>query len=264
MSKNILEEVPPIREAQRIGRMPVPHRKGELPSNQKQIDEYNRQRELRHKELQLKYIDKKKKEVQKAEKVFSSIRRAQDQLEDQVESNKIIAQAVVNSAKQKGEDDRQKTIDFVHNTKTALDATAAAIELTSSLGTLIRAYGNYKNWQNANRLKRGLINLLNRKTLTLQTAGLAADGYQFITADDTFNKYDNGAELIGGTAGIIGSSDYFRNTPMYGNYGNYIDTALDVVGVGQSAWDIGKYGYNKISPIFNLKSIEDLYKEKLQ
>jgi hypothetical protein len=74
----------------------------------------------------------------------------------------------------------------------------------------------------------------------MNTVGGVADGYQLVTADNTFDKIDNGAESVFDTAGIVGATNVVRSTPFFGKYRNAIDTTLDAMGYTAAGWDLFK------------------------
>lgn len=76
--------------------------------------------------------------------------------------------------------------------------------------------------------------------LGANAVGSLADGYQLLTADNKFDKYENGIELGGDVAGIIGGLDIVRNSNIFGRYSKPIDTTLDVTGLSAASWDILK------------------------
>lgn len=126
-----------------------------------------------------------------------------------------------------------------------------AAELTSSAGLLGRVYGNYRNWANsANKYKRGIINLLTENEKLLSGLGVASDAGQLMTENNPTESSINKVELPASTAGFIGTTDHFRNSSLYGNFGPRIDLGLDAIGVGQAIFDIGRFGYKNVaSPI---------------
>jgi hypothetical protein len=76
--------------------------------------------------------------------------------------------------------------------------------------------------------------------LFMNSVGGVADGYQLLTADNNFDKIDNGVESAFDAAGIIGATNIVRNTPFFGRYRNTIDTTLDTMGYIAAGWDLFK------------------------
>lgn len=128
--------------------------------------------------------------------------------------------------------------------KNVIDATMTVGELGFSGLSLLRAFGNYRNWKNGTKLAKRVINLLNKNQLPMQVGGTLIDGYQIY---DNFHNgdYKNGiyntASVIGGIGGSIGASDIFRSSQMYNPK---IDKYFDITGIMQNIGDYLKFGYD--------------------
>lgn len=154
------------------------------------------------------------------------------------------AELIHKSNQQAQHDAEQKRRAFARSLKTGLNATATAAELVLSGGTLLGAYGNWKNWvASGNKLKSRIANWLTSRQLPMQIGGAAIDGYQTYNAIQNENTRDaiyNATSLGLGTAGTIGAADVFRNTKPW------VDRALDAAGVTQASADIVKFGYDTL------------------
>lgn len=149
-----------------------------------------------------------------------------------------------NNVQEAIDNQEQERKEHARQVKNIVDATLTVGELGLSGLSLLRAFGNYRNWKNGSKLARGIINLLNKNQLPMQVGGALIDGYQTY---DNFQKgdYKNGIyntlSLTGGIAGSIGASDIFRTSNMYNPK---IDKYLDITGVTQNIGDYLKFGYD--------------------
>lgn len=75
----------------------------------------------------------------------------------------------------------------------------------------------------------------------MNTLGGIADAYQWFSADNSFDAWENGLETGTNAAGVVGGMNWFRNLPLYTKFGNTIDNVLDGLGYGAAAWDVVKY-----------------------
>ena len=138
--------------------------------------------------------------------------------------------------------------------KNFLRSLMTTAELGLSGASLLRAYGNWKNWANAtNVTKRGIINLLNKNQIPLQAGGTVIDGiqtYDDISNGNTAGAIWNGLSIGLGLAGTIGATDVFRNSKYFNPK---LDTFLDGAGLVQNAGDIGKFAWDTGYNYFNNK-----------
>lgn len=156
-------------------------------------------------------------------------------------------------AKVKGQDTYNKKITEWKDIKRGMDAAMTAAELLSAgqvVGSKIlpnfTTQGNTFFGQKVNSFINALTS--NNAHLTANTVGSIADGYQFLTANNRYDKIENGVELGADVAGIVGGLDVVKNSPLFGRYGNAIDKTLDVTGLSAASWDIIK----QIPPLSNL------------
>lgn len=132
--------------------------------------------------------------------------------------------------------------------KLGVDATMRAAELASAGYGVIRGAGHLFPSLSSLSTSRYFVPRVIGKAFTnvdypqllMNTVGGVADGYQLVTADNTFDKIDNGAESVFDTAGIVGATNVVRSTPFFGKYRNAIDTTLDAMGYTAAGWDLFK------------------------
>ena len=153
---------------------------------------------------------------------------------------------------------RQEKLDKTHELKMGLDATMTAAELlaagygvarglthlnrfmakqaTQSTGQAISrdAMRNLAKWDR--RVAR-----IDKPQVLMNGIGGTADAYQWYTADNNFDAWENGLETGANAAGAIGGMNWFRNLPYLRRIGgDKIDAVLDGLGYGAAAWDIVK------------------------
>lgn len=214
------------------------------------IDKMNKDRELF---LRTKEGQRKKRRVLDQDNSFTKnikIPKQTNSLNNVATINDLISAEIkkpaglsrdIQDAVDNQEQDRK---DKVQNIKNFANAVLTAAELGLSGASLLRVYGNYKNWKNGSKLARGVINLLNKNQVPMQVGGTLIDGYQTYN-DFQNNDYKNGIyntiSALGGVAGSIGATDVFRNSITYRPY---VDTALDAIGTTQNIADYLKFGYD--------------------
>lgn len=117
-----------------------------------------------------------------------------------------------------------------------LESAATAAELISGAYTL----GRLAHASNIGRNNRILNKLYgwDKGQMLANSLGATADGYQLLTSDNLWDTTENSLELTGGIAGIIGGTNWFRRTPLFGRYGNKIDDILDYTGYTAAGYDI--------------------------
>lgn len=168
-------------------------------------------------------------------------------MEQQAEETPFTGEEVREAA----EKQREEKLDKWRDIKLGLDATAEGIELLAAGYGALHGLGRLGRWLLNNKFRSSLstsalnrINTLGGLSDTVlpysSSAGSIADLYQFGTADNTFDRVDNGLESAFGVSGFIGSTDFFRKSPIYGKYGNVIDNVLDGTGYIGNTWDLIK------------------------
>ena len=195
--------------------------------------------------------------IKGSSKSFDDTRRIIPQINDQL-TNKQNLEKTIKVAYIKEEQERlekiQETKKHINNLANALEVVSGGYILSKGLGHLtkvgLRNLGTYYNQyglpiRNANnryiRLADNIDALLkqaDKGQVVMNSIGVGAD----ITQEATENtNWVNKAELVGGTAGIIGGLNIVRNTPWFGRHRKAIDTTLDVMGYGAAGYDIGDY-----------------------
>lgn len=163
-----------------------------------------------------------------------------------------------NQVVQAANEQRQEKLDKVHELKTGLDATMTAAEfmaagygITRGLAHLRRALAK-KATQSAGQTvsREAMINLakwnkrvaqIDKPQVLMNGVGGIADAYQWATANNSFDAWENGLETGANAAGVVGGMNWFRNLPYLRRIGgNKIDAVLDGLGYGAAAWDVVK------------------------
>lgn len=118
----------------------------------------------------------------------------------------------------------------VRHYKNMANAVSTAAELASSYFMIAKGLRDLKlirDWR-----------ILSDKAQTIMSGtGTAADFVQLNIADTPHEKLENAVELPFDVAGIIGGTNWARRTPLFGKYGDEIDTMLDIAGYGAALWD---------------------------
>lgn len=160
--------------------------------------------------------------------------------------------------KEAADNQRQEKLDRLHQTKNVIDATATVAEAAAAwYGILrglthLRRLGLRKATQSTGQAvsRQAMTDLANYNRLVqkvdapqvyMNGLGGGADLYQWFTANNTFDKYENGIETGMNTAGVVGGTNWFKNLPaLRAIGGNKIDAILDGMGYSAAAWDIIK------------------------
>lgn len=145
-------------------------------------------------------------------------------------SYKEASQKQVQKKQERWKEDKEN-IDMFMN---ALETATALYGLGKGAAKLLNLEGSsnkYLSWIGKNiDLPQGIMN----------SVGAVADGYQLLAGTTPWDRVENGVELTGDTAGIIGATNWLRRTPLFSRYGKYIDTTLDVMGYSAAGWDLFK------------------------
>lgn len=189
---------------------------------------------------------------------FDRLRRAQDSLSQGVNTEVATAKEIANASQQYANEQMEKKQQQMHDIKKGFDATATALEMGAAgytIGHLTIPRLVHTNTGIWSKVSDFFTN--SNAQLGANAIGSLADGYQLLTANNKFDKYENGIELGGDTAGIIGGLDIVRNSNIFGRYSKPIDTALDGIGMSAASWDILKnispfnYYYGKLKDFVN-------------
>lgn len=138
---------------------------------------------------------------------------------------------------------RQEKLDKWHDTQKAIDATMTAGELAAA------GYGVARGLTHFNRLLarraaqsigqtetpnlvrwNNRVAAIDKPQIAMNVIGGGIDAYQFATADNSFDGWENGMETGANIAGIFGGTNRFK-----------MDAILDGLGYGAAAWDIVKH-----------------------
>lgn len=189
---------------------------------------------------------------------FDRLRRAQDSLSQGVNTEVATAKEIANASQQYANEQMEKKQQQMHDIKKGFDAAVTALEMGAAgytIGhlTVPRLIHTNTGW--LSKVSDFFTN--SNAQLGANAIGSLADGYQLLTADNKFDRYENGIELGGDTAGIVGGLDIVRNSNIFGRYSKPIDTALDTIGLSAATWDIAKnmppfsYYYGKLKDYVN-------------
>lgn len=119
--------------------------------------------------------------------------------------------------------------------KKGIEATTTTAELLSSmymLGKGAKALNLLPNSSIINSIYQS-----DKGQVIANTLGTLADGYQLLTTDNNKEIIENSIEFPADVAGIVGGTNWFRNSSLFNRYGNYIDNTLDALGYGAAAYD---------------------------
>ncbi len=111
-----------------------------------------------------------------------------------------------------------------------------AKQATQSVGQPVsrEAMKNLLKWNNR-------VTTIDKPQVLMNTVGGTADAYQWATADNSFDAWENGLETGADAAGIVGGMNWFRDLPYLRRLGGEkIDAVLDGIGYGAAAWDVVK------------------------
>ena len=153
---------------------------------------------------------------------------------------------------------RQEKINKAHELKLGLDATMTAAELlaagygvTRGLTHLNRYMARQATQSTGQAISRDAMRNLakwNRRVaqidkpqVLMNGIGGTVDAYQWYTADNSFDAWENGLETGANAAGVVGGMNWFRDLPYLRRIGgDKIDAVLDGMGYSAATWDIVK------------------------
>lgn len=160
--------------------------------------------------------------------------------------------------KDAAEEQRQEKLDKVHQAKNVADATATVGEWAAAGYGLLRALAHYKRFaakqamtysgrtitnaelRNLRKWDKWVAKIDKPQAVMTGVGGLV-DGYQLATADNSFDRWENGLETGANVAGFVGATDVFKNLPGLRRIGgDRIDAVLDGLGYSAATWDIIK------------------------
>lgn len=175
------------------------------------------------------------------------------------------------------EGQRQEKLDKWHDIKHGIDAAAVVGEnIAAGYGVLrglahlrrlglkaaTRSTGNAISRDSMTRFSKWnrIVDKVDAPQATMNGIGATVDGYQWITADNGFDRWENALETGANTAGFVGGMNWFRNLPYLRRIGgDKIDNVLDGLGYGAATWDIVK----QLPPLSSvLKNFREVSKQK--
>lgn len=155
----------------------------------------------------------------------------QDALNSSTNSFNTFGEGYKKAAEKQQEESRETFKDY----KKGLDATMTAAELASSaymIGKGLKAM----NWLPNNRVINGIYQS-DVGQITANSLGTIADAYQLWNAETTRDKVENAIELPADIAGIIGGTNWLRNSRLFSRHGRTIDNIFDIMGYSAAGWD---------------------------
>lgn len=138
---------------------------------------------------------------------------------------------------------REEKLNTFHIYKNAINSVLSTAELASGGYGIARGLAKIKGLNLANKL--------DKHQILMNGIGAVADAGQLLIAESPFDYIENSIELTGDAAGIVGGTNWFRNKPFFGRYGNAIDNTLDITGYGAASYDVGKFIYTTIDEQIN-------------
>ena len=175
------------------------------------------------------------KQENRAEKIEREARFFQDSMDNIAQSQQNHIQDFQEGYKKAVRNEEQKRRDALYPYKLMGTSLATVAELGSSaylLGKGAKTLG----WLPNNRIINGIYQSDTGQAIA-SSLGTAADTYQLITANSTRDKIENSIELPADVAGIVGGTNWFRNTPLFRRYGTGIDNTLDFLGYTAAGHD---------------------------
>lgn len=155
---------------------------------------------------------------------------------DEVSNNQQgLINALGRGYKEASNEEYQRRKEAIYPYKLMANSLATAAELGSAyymLGKGAKALNLLPNNRIINRLYQS-----DKGQVIASSLGTAADTYQLLTADTTRDVIENSIELPADVAGIVGGTNWFRNTPLFGRYGKKIDKTLDFIGYTIAGYD---------------------------
>lgn len=179
-----------------------------------------------------------------AEDLFGSLRRATNNMEDYVSSQADMANNLGSDIREAAENQRQDKLDKAHDIRRGLESTLTGLELMSA-GAALSPYAlrylsrhSMQNPRLSTRLRR-LSQYINKDNtqIAMNSIQELVDGTQFMFADNTFDRVENGIEMAGDGIGIAGG---FNVLPKK------LDNIADFIGWSMPIYDIGKFGFEQV------------------
>ena len=240
-------------------RMPAhPKNRDKDPEAYDAYKEWERQQQLRRKEQEEQdkiYAEERdRKNAKAAEELNRHKDTVMSALSDIANSIPFTGSEVAEAV----EAQRQDRLDKWHGIKRGMDASMTAAELMAAGYGVVRGVTHFNRMlaRNAtqstgqavsreamqNLLKwNNRVNKVDKAQVAMNTLGGTADAYQWATADNSFDAWENGLETGANAAGVVGGMNWFRDLPYLRRIGgDKIDAVLDGLGYGAAAWDVVK------------------------
>ena len=197
---------------------------------------------------------KQKRNNEAAEKLNRSKDTVMSALSNIADSTPFTGDQVADAA----EAQRQEKVEKARELKLGLDATMTAAELTAAGYGVLRGLTHANRWlarqatqSTGQAISRGAmqnllkwnnrVNKIDKAQVAMNTLGGIADGYQWATANNSFDAWENGLETGANAAGVVGGMNWFRDLPYLRRIGgDKIDAVLDGMGYSAAAWDVVK------------------------
>lgn len=250
MVKFYLDDTPPIRN--RVRAYPKKREKDSVAYDAAMQElENTRLRRQHNKQIAIQNAkDRDNKNIEGAKRFNENADIVMSHLSNMSNGVSISGNQIVQAA----ENQRQEKLDKWHDIQKGIDAAITAGEMTAAGYGILRGLTHFNRMLARHAAVNGnttaMTNLakwnsrvdkVDKPQIIMNGIGGIADGYQWITADNKVDKYENGLETAANTAGVIGGTNWFRNLPTIRRFGNAIDTTLDGLGYGSAIWDAVKY-----------------------
>lgn len=273
MGRIYLEEAPPPR-----GPMPAyPRNREKDPEAYDAAKRWQKEQQNRKRQLKDESRRKSEEKAKRNEEAAKELNRRKDvvmyHLSDIANSTPFTGDEYVEAA----ETQRQEKINKWHDLRNGFDAAMTVGEGAAATYGLIRGLAHLRRLSLraatrsigqsvSNETMRNLakwnryVDKIDTPQATMNVVGSLADGYQWVTADNSFDKYENGLETGANAAGFVGGMNWFRNLPALRRIGGITtDNILDGLGYGAAGWDIIK----NIPPLSGaLSNIREQSKQK--
>lgn len=253
MSRFYLEETSPPRS-----RMPAhPKNRDKNPESYdaaKRWQEEQQDRRQQNEERNRTYAEEKAKRNEEAAEEFN---RRKNVVMSALSNNASSTPFNGVQIKSAAEEQRQDKIDKWHTIRNGMDASMTAAEALAAGYGLIRGLTHFRRslaraaTQSSGQpvSREAMTNLLrwnnrvdkvDKPQVIMNTVGGVADGYQWVTANNSFDAWENGLETGANIGGVVGGMNWFRDLPFARRLGNKLDDVLDGLGYSAAIWDVIK------------------------
>lgn len=186
-------------------------------------------------EMERKKTELYNRRLQRAKKINSVATKIQEALNNEVQRQSAIKNTVSTGIKEAVESQEERAREKIYEHKLMLNSLATAGEILSSYYMLGKGARALKLLPNSTIID-GLYKS-DRGQVIASTIGTLSDSYQLLTADTPKDYIENSLEIPADVAGIIGGTNWFRNTPFFGKYGKTVDNVMDFMGYSAASYD---------------------------